>query len=318
MQTTEPAPSYEGEAAEVNLEMLAVPNVAALQEYLPQITDGRMSGSIRVFAGGRLAITAAATGNVDAYSNIVGDAMVAQTAGNDFKILSTKNKGTDYVVAAVEGITLEDLASPGNDLNFAISSPGAISQVLPLGVFNEEGLNPDNVNWVNVGSSSTRTQAVAAGRVDAAGLHREQLLRLQEQGESVVNLADTAEYFPNWIEASHCFTPNFLSDPVQEAWAAKYVEAYGLAAERAMNDFEWVFEWTQRVQAQPLDRELARDTWEFLTGELEAWPVWEFDIGGYENVANTYKAAGLLDESLNVEDMFDSSYFEQAKENQGK
>ena len=303
--------SFDGQIADVAVEMKVVPHNAAVNEIMPEITDGRMTADIRLFSDSRTALTSTSTGSVEAYAQIVGDALIAQEAGNEFNVVSTKSAGTDYVIAAREGLTLEDFTEPGNDLRMGLNALGGISHVMPVGVFRGEGLDYSNVNWVQVGFSSARVQALSSGKIDGGSLHKEQLTRLQNEGVEVVNLANTADYFGGFIEEAIFIPPELKDDPVTDEWVQAYVEANERGKERANNDFEWVFEWTQRLQAQPLNREDARETYEFLRDEINAWPAWEFEKEPYETVVGVYKDLDLLEEA-SLDDMWEPKYFNAA------
>ena len=309
-------PTYNARVGDAFTELGIVPHEVALLDRMPAQTDDRMTGQITRVQGGARIITGMLSGNIDVYANIIGDVMTAQAAGNDFRIIYPKTMGTDYVIAAKGGISLEDFADSSQQLVFGTSTPGGVSHTLPIGVFMEEGVDPSKVSFVEIGSSSARTSALISGNADGVAIHQEQYQRLKSEGEDVELLAATYEYFPNYVTEALAVLGDDLENEAFDAWCQDYINAVAWASARAMEDFDWVYEWSQKLQAQPLDRENARSTWEFIVNDLEGWPVYEFPEDPFKNVKDLAVAAGNFEaDAVNVDDMIEKKYFEAAKEN---
>jgi NitT/TauT family transport system substrate-binding protein len=86
-------------------------------------------------------------------------------AGSKLRVLSCFTPTLDYLVIGEKSIaTLKDFEGH----SMAVSQVGAVSQLVPLLMIQGAGGDPNKVQWVSVGGSSTRLQSVIAKRVDGA------------------------------------------------------------------------------------------------------------------------------------------------------
>lgn len=307
--------SYSANIGQVGFDLGSIPHTAAVREWLESETNGQMSGTIKNFSSGTLQLQSLVSGDIKFYTSAPGNPYNAQLAGNDLRIIGTKISGTDYVMAVSEDVSsYDDFAN--SDLSFGISSPGALSHIQPVGVFNEEGISTDAVNFVKIGGSSERTQALAAGNVDGAAIHMGQMQRLQNQEVGVKSLGLVKDYFPNFVQETIVTTADFLEDPVHEEFTQAYIDQLYRANKRAMNDYDWVYQMTQKYQAQPISKEDLKPTWDLNVNELEAWPYTP-DTGfveeGYRGVLDMMHNGGLLDKNeVPFDQMWEPKYADNA------
>ena len=310
--TPEPA-SYEAQVPEANIEMGTIPHLAAVREIMPENTNGRMTGAVRRFENVRLIITALNAGSIDTYTNAPANLYFSQAAGNDYRIVGPKVMGTDYYIVghADQATSLEAFVNRPDELTFAINQPGNIDHLQVVGVYDQEGLDFTQATTVNVGGSSARISAFLSGRAQGFTCHIEQFERLQSEGEPVQLLARVSEYFPQFVQSCLAVPSQSLEDPEFEAFVQAYVNANMQANQRAMNDFEWVFENLQAYQAQPLDREEARSAYNVLRDDMAAWAP-EFPQEPFQSVYDMLRNSGQLERELDVGSMFEPKYAEQA------
>lgn len=92
----------------------------------------------------------------------------AINAGSKLKVLSAFAPKLDYLVVANKAVA----GLKGFDGRpFAVSQVGAISQLAPKMMIERAGGASDKVQWLSVGGSSSRVQALIAKRVDGAALN---------------------------------------------------------------------------------------------------------------------------------------------------
>lgn len=310
---TEAPPSYDAQVPEAHIEMGTIPHLAAVREMMPDNTNGRMTGSVRRFENVRLIITALNAGSVDTYTNAPANLYFSQAAGNDYRIVGPKVMGTDYYIVghSEEATSLSAFTERPDELTFAINQPGNIDHLQVVGVYDQEGLDFTQASTVNVGGSSARISAFLSGRAQGFTCHIEQFERLQSQGEPVELLARVSEYFPQFVQSCLAVPAASLEDPEFEAFVQEYVTAVMQANQRAMNDFDWVFENLQAYQAQPLDREEARGAYDVLAGEMEAWAT-EFPSEPFQSVYDMLRDSGQLERELDIDSIIEPRFAEQA------
>jgi ABC-type nitrate/sulfonate/bicarbonate transport system substrate-binding protein len=310
---TDAPASYSAQIPEAHIEMGTIPHLAAVREMMPANTDGRMSGSVRRFENVRLIITALNAGSVDTYTNAPANLYFSQAAGNDYRIVGPKVMGTDYYIVGheEEAPTLASFIERPDELTFAINQPGNIDHLQVVGVYDQEGLDFTKASTVNVGGSSGRISSFLSGRTQGFTCHIEQFERLQSEGEPVKILARVSEYFPQFVQSCLAVPASKLEDPEFEEFVQAYVTANMQANQRAMNDFDWVFENLQKYQAQPLNREEARGAYDILAGEMEAWAT-NFPKEPFQSVYDMLRNSGQLERELNIDDIYEPRFAEQA------
>lgn len=304
--------SWRANISQVGYDFTTMPYVAAIRDLMPENTDGRMEGAFTNVSSGSLALQTFISGETQFYTSSPGPVYQAYTRGQPIRCIAPKIRGTDYVLAVRSDIeSLKEFEN--SDLSFGISSPGALSQLQPLGIFQEEGIDTDAINWVQIGGSSDRTSALAAGNVDGTGIHIAQFEQLISEGVDVRNAASVKDYFPNFMQEA-IFTTQEHIDEHPEYMQAQ-VDAMVEAHTEANNSFDWLFGQAQQWMAQPPSQEEAQSSYD-LNIELDAWPTEEYGQSGFEGVLQMMDGGGLLNaDDVNLDEMLVTEFWDNAVEN---
>jgi NitT/TauT family transport system substrate-binding protein len=146
--------------------------------------------------GATTAIRAMLSGEQDIVNTGGDTGILAWQNGAPIKIINSPvAKGTDVLIARSEIQTIEDLAGG----RFAISDPGSTGEVLGRVLLERNGVDPDTVQFVGLGSPADRVRAMIGGQVDATAatiLILEPVLDAIANGEMRV-LTSFADEFPD-------------------------------------------------------------------------------------------------------------------------
>lgn len=166
----------------------------------------------------QIGLKALLAGELDSYEGGPGGAIVAAARGADIKILGCHWPGLVHGLFAREGITkVEDLRGK----NIAISSPGALPDLLIRAVLEKQGVAANEVKFANMGSDTDRYKALTVGVVDAAVVSTEYL---PIAPNTVKLLATGREALPNFMRVCMISSGKVLAEKGDEA-------AHFLAAE---------------------------------------------------------------------------------------
>ena len=141
----------------------------------------------------QIGLKALLAGELDSYEGGPGGAIVAAARGADVKILGCHWPGL------VHGLFARDPVSKVEDLrakNIAISSPGALPDLLIRAVLEKNGIPTNEVKFANLGSDTDRYKALTVGVVDAAIVSTEYL---PIAPPNVKLLATGREALPNFM-----------------------------------------------------------------------------------------------------------------------
>ena len=120
----------------------------------------------------QIGLKALLAGELDSYEGGPGGAIVAAARGADVKILGCHWPGLVHGLFVRENVTkVEDLRGK----NIAISSPGALPDLLVRAVLDQHGVPVSEVKFANMGSDTDRYKALTVGVVDAAIVSTEYL-----------------------------------------------------------------------------------------------------------------------------------------------
>jgi NitT/TauT family transport system substrate-binding protein len=150
--------------------------------------------------GDNLGLNAIITDNVDIinFSNTLNYTAIAE--GAKLKILVETTPVHDYVMVTNEKIQKWD---DFIDRSIAISRPGSIVHVMAIAALKRHGVDPSKVQFLPVGGSGARKQALIAKKVDGGLLHVEDAVVISKQPgiHSFSNLAkEIPEYqFVNFV-----------------------------------------------------------------------------------------------------------------------
>jgi NitT/TauT family transport system substrate-binding protein len=146
------------------------------------------------FKGDAIALKAMLAGELDSYEGSPGGPMLAASNGADIRLVGCYWPTLTYGIYARASI-----ASPA-DLKgkiFAISSPGALPDLLARAVLEKYGIPSSDVRFSIMGSDSDRFRALTAGVVDAAAASTE-FVPLAEKS-NIRLLVHAADALPNYL-----------------------------------------------------------------------------------------------------------------------
>jgi NitT/TauT family transport system substrate-binding protein len=141
----------------------------------------------------QIGLKALLAGELDSYEGGPGGAIVAAARGADVKILGCHWPSLVHGLFAREPVAkVEDLRGK----NIAISSPGALPDLLIRAVLEKSGIPASDVKFANMGSDTDRYKALTVGVVDAAIVSTEYL---PIAPANVKVLATGREALPNFM-----------------------------------------------------------------------------------------------------------------------
>lgn len=158
--------------------------------------DEGLNVEVTPLPGATTAIRSMLSGEQDIVNTGGDTAILAWQNGAPIKIISSPvAKGTDVLIARTEVATIQDLAGG----RYAISDPGSTGEVLGRVLLERNGVDPETVQFVGLGSPADRVRAMLTDQVDATAatiLILEPVLEAVENGEMHV-LTSFAEEFPD-------------------------------------------------------------------------------------------------------------------------
>jgi NitT/TauT family transport system substrate-binding protein len=153
-----------------------------------------MKIDILQFKGDALALRALLAGELDSYEGSPGAPILAGSRGADVKIVGCYWPGLTYGI-----YTKPNIARP-EELKgkmLAISSPGALPDLLARAVLDKYNIKPTEVRFSVMGSDADRFKAVTAGIVDAAAASTGFAPFAEKNGVKI--LVDAHEAAPNYL-----------------------------------------------------------------------------------------------------------------------
>lgn len=159
------------------------------------------------FKGDALALKAMLAGELDSYEGSPGGPLVAASRGADPKVIGCHWPKLTYGI-----FSKPDIASP-KDLkgkSFAISSPGALPDLLARAVLEQNGITPDHVKFAIMGSDADRYRALSAGVVDVATASTEFAALNEKTGLKL--LVDTNDVVPKYIRFCYYASSKTIRD----------------------------------------------------------------------------------------------------------
>src|ERR1044071_1379113 len=195
----------------------------------------------------QIGLKALLAGELDSYEGGPGGAIVAAGRGADVKILGCHWPGL------VHGLFARDPVSKVDDLrgkNIAISSPGALPDLLIRAVLDSRGIPATDVKFANMGSDTDRYKALTVGVVDAAIVSTEYL---PIAPKTVKLLATGREALPNFMRVCMISSGKALSDKPDEAvrFLAAEISALRYAAANREEEVTLTFEITKAKADDP-------------------------------------------------------------------
>lgn len=159
----------------------------------------------------QIGLKALLAGELDSYEGGPGGAIVAAARGADVKILGCHWPGLVHgLLARAPAAKVEDLRGK----NIAISSPGALPDLLIRAMLEKSGVPASQVKFANMGSDTDRYKAVTVGVVDAAIVSTEYL---PIAPPNVKLLATGREALPNFMRVCMITSGKTLAAKPDEA-----------------------------------------------------------------------------------------------------
>ena len=293
-----------------------VPSLVAMKDILPTFPGYAPAKTTR-FASQRVITQTIVSGSGDIGG---GDPIItirAAEAGADVKIIGLvfNNTSLVFVVNGNKIKQLQDLQKP--EIVVAVNSKGDFTHVLLVGPLLKRGVDLSKVTVVEIGGSGARTKALLAGRVDAVPVHFDQALDLAKQGNYPVLLEPSKEY-PAWFGEVYFAMAEWLKKPENKRAAVDLLKAHLIAFRRASKDFAWYADQYRKYSTNPdaakASNEDLRPVWDTLVGKINSWPgaMEPFTVENFKGLLPVYKAADAIQGTVNIEQVIDRSYLEQA------
>jgi len=170
---------------------------------------------------------------------------------HDVRYVGSTMPGNPYALYARKDITRwEDLKGK----TFGVSAPGSTPHIFAIVMLERNGVDPSSIKIVSAGGSSGRIQALAGGKIDAAGASTEFIPNLDKFGIRVMGLA--AEMVPEYPR----FVINMRAGTIQEKGEAvsSFLAAYMEGMHFAINNRAEMIRVAAKVtQSSPDDPQIA-------------------------------------------------------------
>jgi NitT/TauT family transport system substrate-binding protein len=292
-----------------------VPATAAYMSILPAMAGYAQPRTTRL-SEIRMVTQAMIGGSADIGESDPPTVMSAAEAGAQFKIVGKPYDGTSlvFVVNADRVKTIADLARP--ETRVAIGARGDITHVILAAPLLKRGLSLDRMTILELPGSGTRLSALLSGRIDAGSLHFDQVESIMGKGNFQVMIEPWKE-FTGWTNEVWVVRTEWLARPGNERALIDFLKANLMAFRRANTDFDWYLEsFRKYVTLKDADKTSAptlRPIWEKLRNEVRAWPNdGNFSVAAIQAMVPACKAADAIRGTVNVEDLVEPRYLQQA------
>jgi NitT/TauT family transport system substrate-binding protein len=160
-------------------------------ERLGYFKEQGLNVTVNVFAGGAKSLQALLGGSVDVVTGAYEHTIRMQARGQDIKAVLELGRFPGFVL----GVRKEKAASVKSfkDLKgfkIGVSAPGSATHFFVNALIGKDGLKPEDVSIISVGSSATAVAAIKRGEIDAISNVDPAMSKLEQDGDIVV-LADT-------------------------------------------------------------------------------------------------------------------------------
>jgi len=168
--------------------------------------DAGIDVSIRSIVSDTTTVRGLVAGEADLGWAGAGSGMQAMAAGSKLKILTSFGPRLDFVVVANKDVAgLKALANRP----FAVSQIGAVSNTVARLMIERAGGDSSSVQWLSVGSGSSRLQALNAKRVDATILNSVQAVAALRT-PNLHAIGDALKELPNFLYSWEIVTQDAL------------------------------------------------------------------------------------------------------------
>lgn len=229
---------------------------AGTLKMIELLKDQGIEVEIVEHSGGSKTTQAVLAGEVEFGMGGADEVMAAVSNGAPIQAFSPSlQPRINYVVVANASISsLEDL----RDKQFGISGTAGFDSILSRDALTRNGVDPDSVRWTQIGGSSARAQALAAGRVDAVAVFLPNWIDLSTMGD-FVKLVNLSQEFPTLTQSVFIARNDWVnSNPdIAKAIIEAVIETQKWAYE---NKEEWVDLAMSFLKAR--DREVVAQTYD--------------------------------------------------------
>jgi NitT/TauT family transport system substrate-binding protein len=193
-----------------------------------------------------VAARALLAGELDSYDASPTGALIAAARGTGIRIIGCFWPGLPH------GIFVRGAIDSPADLKgktIAISSPGALPDLLVRTLLHQSGISPSEVKFANLGGDTDRFKALAAGVVDAAEATTEYVPIAQQQGLKL--LVHAADVLPEYMRL--CFATDGKTLSARPDDTARFLAAEMTALRYALAHREETIALTRQVTREKPD-----------------------------------------------------------------
>lgn len=196
------------------------------------------------------------------------------------------------------------------DKTFASAGPSDLTSEIPRLMMRKQGINTDNVKFLQVGGHAARLQALEVGKVQGTMVNTLTMLIGQKNGQIKV-LANVAKEFPQLGYVMYTALTSSLSDPSMYKAYETFIQGNIVGARMIHADPERAAQiLSKRAPDLPADLVLA------VVKELNANKVWGVD-GGLDTQMVSFTSDAMtqwkmIDRGVKPEDIIDDRFVKSA------
>lgn len=264
------------------------------------------------FESSQDAFRALIAGEADvAVGTILSAISLVQEAGESVKLIAADLKATDYLLISTPEIeSLEDLRGQ----KVGISTPGDVSDTLTRVVLKREGVDPAEVQFLQIGGTSARMSGLLENQIAAGAAHAAEGLTAVEQG--LKNLFVYGEAVPDYLQHGVIVKDEFIdANPnLTQLMVDRFIDSTRWAAE---NREEYIELSKEKVEG-PSDA--ARDEAYEIFLDIDMFAVnGGMDDAILENTVAIEQEVGTLGEDVPaIDEWADATFVEHYLEENGE
>lgn len=239
------------------------------------------------------------------------EAVLGAAEGADVVVIGAPNSQQDYVLIASTDIeSVADL--PG--ATSAMSGPAGFDTLLTRLTLEDEGLDPESVNFVQIGGSGERAAALLSGNADTATIFLEDWFELSGRTEDFHLVEYMAERFPEFPGVDSYFGSASFWEEHPELGTA--IACANLEANSWINSDREGFVQFALSRVAGATSEAVGQTYD-AAQEVGMFPTAAEDITSLEAIQSLSDAmleVGDISSPIDAEDITDTSFLEEAVE----
>jgi NitT/TauT family transport system substrate-binding protein len=193
-----------------------------------------------------IAARALLAGELESYDASPTGALIAASRGADIKIIGCFWPGVPHAIFVRGAIN-----APGDlkGKTIAISSPGALPDLLVRTLLHQHGISPTDVTFANLGADADRFKALSAAVVDAAETTTEYVPIAERQGLRM--LVHAGDVLPNYMRL--CFASSGKTLSTRPDDAVRFLAAEMSALRYALDHREETIALTRAITGEKAD-----------------------------------------------------------------